>query len=394
MNWYVFIRPFNKVKRDRKIYAVVFIQLVVAFSILSIFLSLLLDIAENKKQMIQESRHKNYQITVQASDFEYEKFDLISWGSQPATLHEYDNFPFSEKVLNQIHNTCIQCEPEVCVDIELLYLGELIEENQSLHLYYSTEYEKVSFNKKTEEILLDINNENTINPRDFPHTISNDVLLGMDGEEYPIEYMESNELAVYMPIALYESIYHPKDLKGTVLNIKSNTEKMLTTETVNQVLSLLRENCGQNYQFMLGSDFARFLVQVEEAEREAIVLIFVSCIMFLIVLIGMIGIFIMILKRREKEIAICCALGQTKRQICYEIFGEVCILNISSCIVGILSGWLLIKNGISVATVEVTFHAFSCISLFLVACLFSIIVVIPMKVLIEKASPIQILSSL
>ena len=394
MNWYVFARPFNKVKRDRKIYAVVFIQLVVAFGILSVFLSLLLDIAENKRQMMQESRHKNYQITVQASDFEYEKFDLIHWGSQPATLHEYDGFPFSGKALNQIYNAGIQCELEVCVDVELLYLGDLIEENQSLHLYYSSKMNKVSLSKKAEEILLDISSENTINSRDFPHTISNGVLLGIDGKEYPVEYANDGEFAVYMPISLYESIYHPKDLKGTVLNIKSNTEKMLTTETLNQVLFLLRENCEKNYQFMLGSDFARFLLRVEEAEREAIVLIFVSCIIFLIVLIGMIGIFIMILKRREKEIAICCALGQTKRQVCYEIFGEVFILNISSCFLGVLFGGLLIKNGISVATVEVTFHAFSCISLFLVAFLLSIVVVIPIKMLIEKASLIQILSSL
>lgn len=394
MNWYVFARPFKKVKRDGKIYAVVFIQLVAAFGILSVFLNLLLDIVENKRQMMQESRHKNYQITVQASDFEYEKFDLIYWGSQPAMLHEYDGFPFSEKVLNQIYNAGIQCEMEVCVDVELLYLGDLIEENQSLHLYYSSKVDEVSFSKKTEEILLDISSENTINSRDFPYVISNGVLLGIDAKEYPIAYAKDDELAVYMPIALYENIYHPKDLKGTVLNIKSNTEKMLTTDTLNQVLFLLRENCEKNYQFMLGSEFARFLVRVEEAEREAIVLIFVSCIMFLIVLIGMIGIFIMILKRREKEIAICCALGQTKQQVCYEIFGEVFILNISSCLLGILLGGLLVKNGISIATVEVTFHTFSCISLFLVALILSVVVVIPVKMLIEKASLIQILSSL
>ncbi len=394
MNWYVFARPFNKVKRDRKIYAVVFIQLVVAFGILSVFLSLLLDIAENKRQMMQESRHKNYQITVQASDFEYEKFDLFHWGSQPATLHEYDGFPLSDKALKQICNAGKQGEFEELVDVELLSLRDLIEENQSLHICYSSNTEKISLSKKAEEILLDISSENTINSRDFPQTVSNGVLLGIDGKEYPVEYVKDDEFAVYMPISLYESIYHPKDLKGTVLNIKSNTEKMLTTETLNQVLFLLRENCEKNYQFMLGSDFARFLVRVEEAEREAIVLIFVSCIIFLIVLIGMIGIFIMNLKRREREIATRCALGQTKRQVCYEIFGEVFILNITSCVLGVLFSGLLIKNGISVATVEVTFHAFSCISLFLVAFLLSIVVVIPIKMLIEKASLIQILSSL
>lgn len=349
---------------------------------------------DNKKQMIEKNRHKEYQIEVENSSFDIQDFDLIAWGNTSPVINEYNDFPFEISILNQINQACPDYKLTVDVTVELYYLGDYIEDGEMLSVHYSSKYPKVYLSKKVKTMLLDMNNENTINARDFPHKIEGDQLISIDGTAYPIQYIEDEALEIYLPIEAYYSIYHPKDLKGISLDIASTEKRLLDADDLNKILSILHENWGDEYQFNIKSDFARFLTQVAEAEKEAKVFIFICCIIFVIVLIGMVGVFVMIIKRREKEIAICCALGQTKNQICFEVFAEVFILNMSAYLLGMIFSCLILEMGISIATIDIVYNKIAGRILLIISLLFSFIDVVPVKVLIEKESPVHILSSL
>lgn len=392
MNRFIFCRPFLNIKRDKKIYIVVIVQLIGAFVMLNIFLSILLNIFENKRNLLQENENMKYQINVQDNTFEYSTFDIFEWEKEENLLQQEYIFPFNQSNIEIIMGKCTHCTFSVDVKINLLYLGELIDDDDSVQICYSSEYSNVQMSKKMESILLDINEENTINLKDFPYNIDNNCIKDVDGDLYSIEYIEDKSRTVYMPIEMYYKKYHPKDLNNTTLNIELSELSFINE--IKEAIYILQKQCGENFQFDLENDFSAFLAEVMTAEKDSEFLIFIAIIIICIVLIGMIGNFVIIIKRREREIAIFCALGQTKRNVCFEVFMEVLILNMSSYLLGIIISESIIKSGISLATVEIKYNIYSIIILFGVTLLLSCLVIIPVKLLIEKQSPIEILASL
>lgn len=392
MNKYTFCRPFYNVKRDINKYIVVVIQLIGAFAILNIFLSLLLNIIENKNNMIQDSQNVKFQIYVQDTTFDYDTFDVFEWENEEDVFAQDYLFPFQQTTIEHIKQRCPNCLFSVDVMVELLYLGDLVDDGEVVQICYSSDYTNVRMSKDMEKILIDVNEENTINLKDFPYHIEDNFIKDVNGKKYSIKYIKDKEKTIYLPLEAYYKIYHPKDLKNTTLNIQ--LKNMLFTDEINAALCGLQEQCGENYQFKIGSDFSVFLVKVLTAERESRFFVFIAAVIICIVLIGMIGIFVMIVKRREREIAILCALGQTKRNVCFGLFMEVFILNMSSYLLGIIISGSIIKSGVSLATVEIVYNIYSLIILLGVALLLSSLVIIPVKILIEKQSPIEILSSL
>lgn len=392
MNKFILEQPLKKIVRDKKIYFAVLLQLIIAFGILNVFLSLLFNIYEEKKQL--EETNVKYQIEIQHREFDYLDFDLIAWGDTPVQLNEYGVFPFSKKVIEQINNQCPNCKLDIAVTIDIIYLGDLLKQGERVQICYASDIEKVYCSKRIKQVLEDVNDENTINAKDFPHTINANILTTVENRQYEIEYSDEDTLILYMPIEIYYNLYHPKNLHGTVLSMKANSQERVLSEELNVIVSQLCEMYSDEYKFEIKSEIASYLTRVEEAEKEAKVFIFIASIIFVIVLIGMIGIFIMIVNRRKKEIAICCALGQTKRQIMFEIFGEMGLLNGSAYFVGLLSSCLIMHRGISVATIEFTYHMWSGTILFLVSVILVGIAMIPVWYLVKKMSPINILSSL
>lgn len=393
MNRFILGRPLCKIKRDIKIYAGVVTQLLIAFGLLNVFLSLLLCIHENKEKL--RKTDINYHIEIQSKNFDYGKFDLIEWGNTPIIENEYGEFPFTETVINEISGQCKNSQLDVTVSINIIYLGNLVNlEEEGVTVCYSSSVEKVICSERLRKILLDVTDENTINAKDFPHIINNNYLITQGNKEYEIEYNDDNELIIYMPIEIYYNLYHPKDLRGTVLSFKPLSQQSVLSEELNIIISQLRNMYSDKYVFGIESEIARFLDKTEVAEKEAKFFIFVCMTIFIIVLIGMIGIFIMIVNRGKKEIAICFALGQTKKQILFEIFGEISILTFFSYIMGMTISCAIMGDGISVATVIFKYHNWSGIVLFILSVLLSWIGIIPVRLIIKKMSPIDILSSL
>lgn len=392
MNKYSFCRPFLNVKRDINKYIVVVIQLIGAFAVLNIFLSLLLNIIENKRNMMQENENMKYQISVQDNTFDYGKFDIFEWENEEVSPEQNYVFPFQQSTIEKMTKKCSHCTFSVDVLINLLYLGELIDDDDSVQICYSSDYSNVRMSKEMKSILLDVNEENTINLKDFPYHIENNYIKDADGDIYAIEYIEDSGMTAYLPIELYYNRYHPKDLINTTLNIELTDLSFI--DEIKENIYMLQELCGEDYQFNTGNEFSSFLAKVTTAEKDSKFLIFIAIVIICIVLIGMIGNFVMIIKRREREIAIFCALGQTKKNVCFEVFMEVFILNISSYLLGIIISELVLKSGISLATVEIGYNIYSIIILLGVTLLISCLVIIPVKILIEKQSPIEILASL
>ena len=80
--------------------------------------------------------------------------------------------------------------------------------------------------------------------------------------------------------------------------------------------------------------------------------------------------------------------------VCFEVFMEVFILNVSAYLLGIIISESTIKSGISLATIEIDYNIYSVIILLGVTLLLSCFVIVPVKILIDKQSPIEILASL
>jgi len=392
MNKYIFCRPLLNVKRDINKYIVVVIQLIGAFVILNIFLSLLLNIFENKRNMMQENENMKYQIVVQDKTFEYDKFDIFEWQNEENSLEQNKVFPFHQSTIEKVKEKCSHCTFNIDVLINLLYLGELVDDDNSVQICYSSEYSNVQMSKKMKSILMDVNEENTINLKDFPYHIENNSIKDLDGNIYTIDYIEDKSMIIYLPIEMYYKKYHPKDLINTTLNIE--LDDLSFREEIKETTHILQEQCGEEYQFNIGNEFSAYLGKVFVAEKDSKFLIFIAVVIICIVLIGMIGNFVMIIKRREREIAIFCALGQTKRNVCFEVFMEVFILNMSSYLLGIIISESILKSGISIATVEIDYNIYSVMILLGIALVLSCLVCIPVKILIDKQSPIEILASL
>lgn len=392
MNKFILKRPLKKIIRDKKIYVGILLQLIIAFGILNIFLSLLINIYENKKKL--EETNVKYQIEIQSREFEYSKFNLITWGDMPFQLNEYGEFPFKKTAIEQINRQCPNCELSVSVTLDIIYLGDLLKQDERVQICYTSDIEKVYCSKRIKEILEDVNDNNTINAKDFPHTITGNILTTVESRKYEIEYSDEDSLILYMPIEIYYNLYHPKNLQGTVIRLKASSQETVLSEELNKIVSQLNEMYSDKYKFDIKSEVAKYLVRVEEAEKEAKFFVFIAGIIFAIVLIGMIGIFIMLVSRRKKEIAICCALGQTKQQIIFEIFLEVSLLNLLSYFVGLVSAWLIMQNGISVATIVCTYNWWAGIISFFVSVFLTGMAIAPVQHIVNEMSPIDILSSL
>ena len=393
MNKYIFCRSFLNIKRDIKKYIVVIVQLIGAFVMLNIFLSVLLNIYECKRISLQENEDMKYQIYIQDNTFDYDAFDVFQWEKEE-NLHKREDllFPLNQCNIEEVMGKCEHCTFSVDVIINLLYLGELIDDDELLQICYSSEFSNVKMSKKTERILLDINEENTINLKDFPYSIENNYIKDIDGALYPIEYTEHHGMTVFMPIEMYYRKYHPKDLRNTRMNIELSDLSYINE--IKEAIYILQKQCGENYQFNLENSFSHYLAEVMTAEKDSKFLIFIAIVVICIVLIGMIGNLVMIIKRREREIAIFCALGQTKRSVCFGVFMEVFVLNMSSYLLGIIISHGILKSGISIATVQIKYNIYSIIILLGVTLLLSCLIIIPVKLLIENQSPIEILASL
>ena len=340
---------------------------------------------------------KEQEYMIEASDpsFDLEQFDLIKWDDEKLVINENAAFPFSEESVYKIEERYKGYIFNIKVAIELFYLGQYAgEEEDSLKVIYRSDCEAVTMSKETEEILYDVNQDTTINSKDFPHTLSDGILRSVQGEEYEINYIEENDHTVTLPFSAYSGLFHKKDLKNIIFSVRPVKDKKVTTDMLNDIVKLLEQNNDNPYLFNIGNETMNFLLRVHHANNEVKIFTPISGILILLVMIGGIGIFSLVINKRKKEIAICYALGESKNQLCIKSILEISILLIFSYLTGIICSDCFMQKGISVATVAVEPNWKAAVLLFAIALLLIIITVIPVARQIKKYSPCEILSSL
>ncbi len=383
------------IRRNFKVYFCVVIQFAIIIYLLNIFLSAYFNIKKEQNDLEQFGKEQEYMIKSSAPSFDIEQFDLMQWDDEKIILYEDSTFPFSDSSVHKIEERYQDYRFNIKVTIELFYLGQYAgEEEDSLKVVYSSDCESVKMSKETEKILYDVNQDTTINSKDFPHKVSEGTLTTVQGTVYNIDYTKENNHEVTLPFCAYDGLFHKKDLKGIIFSITPVNDKKVTADMLSDIVQLLEEDSKNQYCFNISNETMDFLLNVHHANNEVKIFTPISGILILLVMIGGIGIFSLVINKRKKEIAICYALGECKNQLCVKSILEISILLILSYVIGILFSCFCMLRGMSVATVEVEPNWKAAVLLLGIALLVIIITVIPVIRLIKRYSPCEILSSL
>lgn len=395
MNIFILKQIITYIKRNFKVYFCVVIQFTIIIFLLNIFLSAYFNIKKEQDGLKRLGKEQEYLIEAADPTFNMEQFDLMRWDDEELVLNEDADFPFSESGIQKIAQQYKDYAFNIKIKIELFYLGQYAgEEENSIKIIYSSDSEVVKMSRETEKILYDVNQETTINSKDFPHTLSEGMLKTIQGDEYDIEYIEENNHTVTLPFPAYRGLFHKKDLTGITLSITPINDKKITADMLSDIVQLLEEDNDNRYRFDISNQTMDFLLRIHHANIEVKIFTLISGILILLAMIGGIGIFSLVINKRKKEIAICYALGECKSQLCMKSILEISILLVLSYVVGILFSCFCMSRGISLATVIVEPNWKAAVLLSGIVVLLIIITVIPVIRLIKKYSPCEILSTL
>lgn len=383
------------IRRNAGVYLCVTFQFAIIICMLNIFLSTYFNIKKEQNELERQKKNQEYMVEVSDPDFDVEQFDLMKWDDTSLVLNADKSFPFSENCLEQLKKKYKDYTFDIKVSIDLFYLGQYASDgDDSIKVVYSSDCKTVKTSRETEKILYDINQETTINSKDFPHILSEGRLKSIQGYEYDIEYIKNDNRSIYLPLQAYNGLFHKKDLENIMLSIRSEKNKNVTADTLNDMLHVIEKENENSYRFKISNATMNFLIKVYYANNEVKIFTLISGILILLVMIGGISVFSLVVDKRKKEIAICYALGESKKRLYLKSIIEIGTLIILAYIIGIGVSYLLILQGISIATVAVKANWKAAALLLGIVFVLIIIAVIPVTRLIKKYSPCEILSAL
>ena len=133
---------------------------------------------------------------------------------------------------------------------------------------------------------------------------------------------------------------------------------------------------------------------INRAKEEGNALSFIANIILVIVTIGLSSLFVLLVTKRKKNIAINIALGASKTDICVELFFEMLLISLSGAMLGIIASFSIMSSGLEFATV-VTYPNYT-ISLVLIiySVVITIVSVLPVTISIRNLLPVEILRTL
>lgn len=395
MDCFLFKQVTVYIKRNIKVYFCVAFQFAIIICMLNIFLSTYFNIKQEQDALEKQKKNQEYVVEVSDPSFDAEQFDLIEWDDTSLILNADATFPFSERYLKQLEKKYREYTFNINITIDLYYLGQYVEDgDNSVKVIYSSECESVKMSKETEKILYDVNKENTINSKDFPHTLSEGVLKSIQGDQYDIDYIEEDARVIFLPLQAYNGLFHKKDLKNIILSIRPIGDSKVTADMLNDIIHVMETDNADTYRFRISNATMKFLFKVHYANNEVKIFTLISGILILLVMIGGIGVFSLVIDKRKKEIAICYALGECKKKLCLKSVLEISMLIILAYITGMAFSYIFMLKGIAIATVVVEPNWRAAVLLLGIVLLLIVITVIPVTRLIKKYSPCEILSGL
>ena len=382
----------KKLKQRKRTYSLIIMQFAVGFFLLNLFICTSVSINNKHKILLREGKSKEFTITAEYRDanfFNRAKFNIMEWGKGEPVLKENGQLPFNGQDLQRLRKKFSIADFNITALVHISYLFG--EEGSYYKIYYSSANNEVEVTPGFLQMLKNMNAQTTVNPRDFPHTLLKDEFTSINGLNYSVKVIDKGVNEIYIPIDCYYDIYHPKDLFNMSMNIKIKDDKTNYSALLNEVLNILNESHGDTFAYSLGSEFALFLNASDRAAEEAMAFNFIAAVLLLIVLIGLSGLFVLIINRRKREIAISLALGATKGRVYLECLLEMSILAVTGSAMGILASVMLLSKGFESAAVVTYPNVTVSLTLTGLSLLVAVVSTIPVFISIKKLMPIEIL---
>ena len=402
MNSYLFFKVFNKIKCSGLVYCTLVIQFAIGFFILNMVVNLEGTVHKQYRKILNEGRNRQYNIMCSLENenlFDDEKFDLLSWGKKKISPNENQNFPYTQEdfdyINEQIGDNGVIVES---CEIKLIDLGE--EETKEYKIHYQSDYDIVMMSRGFQDIEEKIELGTLINPREFPYIYDNrrQLLLCNDArEEYSVQICEGDSADLWLPFKLYQPYFHYKDIANIKLCIKFTDEKGDNISFVNEKLLNFKNYLNerhQDYKYTISNEFYDYMGKTATASEESYIFLLIAIVFFFIIVIGLIGLFLLFMERRKRELAIAISLGAQRNWLVIEVFLEVICVSMIGYVTGTLLAVKTLATGWEFATIVVDFSWRASILLLGIPLFVSVVSVLPSVYMILRLKPMEILREL
>lgn len=357
---------------------------------------------EQYKKIVDEGRDKQYDIAcnlVNEDLFDNEKFDLLSWGKKKTSPGENQNFPYSQEDIDYVAKQ-IGEEGVVAENCEIMLIALSETEAKEYQIHYQSDCKLVKMSTEFQNIEEKITEGSLLNPRDFPYTYDNKkqkIVCNDTGKEYNVEICKGETADLWLPFELYQPYYHYKDVANITLSIKFIGGKSENISVVNEKLLNIRNylNKGhKDYKYTISNEFFEYMGKISAAKDENYIFTLIAVVFFLIIVIGLIGLFLLFIERRKHELAIAISLGAQRRYLAMELFLEVLCVSLIGYVMGVVIVARTLIAGWEFATVIIYFNWKISVLLISVPILISTVSIIPSVYMILKLKPMEILRDL
>lgn len=402
MNKYVFYKVFHKIKCSKLVYTTLVIQFAIGFFIINLAANVESTINEQYKKLVEEGRDKQYDIICNLANeelFDYERFDLLSWGKKNPAPGENQNLPYNQEDLNYMAKQ-IGEEGSIAESCEITLISLTETESEEYKIHYQSDCKLVKMSRKFQDIEERITDGSILNPRDFPYTydnkkrklVSNDIK-----KEYNVKICKGETADLWLPFELYQPYYHYKDVANITLSIKfigGNSDNISAlSEKLLNIRNYLNKS-HKDYKYTISNEFFEYIGKTSIAKYENYILTMIAVIFFLIIVIGLVGLFLLFMERRKRELAIAISLGAQRRYLIMELFLEVLCVSLIGYVMGAAIAAKVLIAGWEIVTVIIYFKWKISVLLISIPVLISAVSILPSVYMILKLKPMEILRDL
>lgn len=402
MNKYVFLKVFHKIKCSKLVYITLVVQFAIGFFIINLTANVESTVNEQYKKIVDEGRDKQYDIAcnlVNEDLFDNEKFDLLSWGKKKTSPGENQNFPYSQEDIDYVAKQ-IGEEGGVTENCEIMLIALSETEAKEYQIHYQNDCNLIKMSTEFQDIEEKITEGSLLNPRDFPYTYDNKkpkIVCNDTGKEYNVEICEGETADLWLPFELYQPYYHYKDVANITLSIKFIGGKSDNISVINEKLLNIRNYLNKShkdYKYTISNEFFEYMGKISTAKDENYIFTLIAIVFFLIIVIGLVGLFLLFMERRKRELAIAISLGAQRRYLVIELFLEVLCVSLIGYVMGAVIAARALIPGWEFATVIIYFNWKISVLLTSVPILISVVSIIPSVYMILNLKPMEILRDL
>lgn len=320
-------------------------------------------------------------------------------GKKRTTPNENQNVPYTKKDLEYIGKQIGEdgIVTENC-EITLVTLGE--EETKEYKIHYQSDCDVMKISTGFFDIEKKITEGSVLNPRDFPYTYDakKQVLTCNDTKkEYSMQVYENEIAELWLPLKLYQPYYHYKDVANIALTIKFTKKQCANISFINEKLLNIRNylnGAHSDYKYTISNEFFEYMGKISTAKEENYIFALIAVVFFLIIIVGLVGLFLLFMERRKRELAIAISLGARRSYLVAEVFFEVLCISLIGYIGGAILNARILDGGWEFATVMIYLNWKISILLVIIPVIVSIISIVPSAHMILKLKPIKILRDL